>query len=427
MSLIIYNLILIFLFLLFLPFLVIKRFFLSPLTKKKWLQRFGYIEGLKSDNKYIWIHCASVGELNLSREFIKKLKDSFSEYKIVLSIMTSSGYSLANKLDLPVEKIFYVPLDFWFFVRRGLKKILPAILILVETEIWPNLIFCAKEFKTKIIIVNGRISDKSFKFYKVFSFLFRDIFEKIDLFLMRERIDLERVIKLGVSQDKVFYTGNMKFDFVLQENDLKVTKRDFGFSEKDKIFVAGSIREGEESLIIEAYSELKKIFQDLKLIIAPRHLNRVNVIKRLIDNKNIPYIDCFIIDTFGVLIKAYSIGDVIFVGGSLLPYGGQNILEPASLGKPVLFGPYIENFREPADVLKKYGGGIQIKNVKELIEKVEMILSDTEFSKRCGQNAKNAVLSMSGATQRNIDFLKNFIVCSGTIVLVAVRLLSLKI
>ncbi|MFN3967084.1 MAG: 3-deoxy-D-manno-octulosonic acid transferase [Endomicrobiia bacterium] len=409
MSLIIYNLILIFLFFLFLPFFIIKRFFSSSLIRKEWLQRFGCIESFQRNNKFIWIHCSSVGELNLSREFIKKLKNSLSGYKLVLSLMTPTGYSLAQRLNLPVEKIFYIPLDFWLFVRRALKRIYPEMLILVETEIWPNLISWAKRLGVKIVIVNGRISNKSFKFYKIFGFLFRNVFEKIDLFLMREKTDLERAIKLGASRDKVFYTGNMKFDFVLQNSLPVVTKRDFGFSEKDKIFVAGSIREGEEDLIIEAYSELRKKFSELKLIIAPRHLNRVNVIKKLLENRNMSSEDYFIIDTFGVLTNAYSIGDVIFVGGSLFPYGGQNIIEPASFGKPVVFGPYIENFREPAEILKKYGGGIQVRNVKELIERADAILSDCEFSKKLGQNARNAVLSMSGATDRNIEFLKTIL------------------
>jgi len=401
-----YNFALIFLFFIFLPFFLIKVFFSHPSVKNQWLQRLGFVKDLPKTNKYIWVHCSSVGEVNLSKEFIKKLKNSFSEYNIVLSLITPSGYSLARELGLPVEKIFYLPLDFYFSVRNFFRKIRPEVLILVETEIWPNLIICAKKFKTKIVIVNGRISNKSFRFYKFFRFFFKRIFEKIDLILAREKTDLERFIHLGDSKSKVFHTGNMKFDFIFQRDELELAKSDFGFSEKDKVFVAGSIREGEEKLVIDAYSELKKNFSNLKLVIAPRHLNRVSFTRKLIEKKNINSGDYFIIDTFGILTKVYSIADVVFVGGSLVPFGGQNILEPASFGKPVLFGPYIENFKEPAEILKKSGGGIQVQDVKELIEKVGILLSDSEFSKECGEKAKSAVLSMTGATERNIEFLK---------------------
>ncbi|MFH2070255.1 MAG: glycosyltransferase N-terminal domain-containing protein [Elusimicrobiota bacterium] len=396
-------------------------------TRQQWLERLGFVspEGAGSPGcpagghakKSIWVHAASVGEIKLAVLFIRRLVgtlgDKISDFNILMSTVTPDGYNVAKSSaaaeGLPVKKIFFLPVDFYPFMRRAVKRIRPGILVLVETELWPNLILCADRAGARVVLINGRISDGSFRAFRSFRNFLKNILSGVDLFLMREASDVDKLIYLGVEPSRVVPAGNMKYDLTFQKKDVSVPKKYFGFSEDDRIFVAGSIREGEEKFLVDAFTGLKKKFSGLKFIIAPRHLNRAGFIKKLIDSAKILPGEYFIINAFGELIKAYSVADVVFVGGSLVPAGGQNVLEPALLEKPVIFGTHMGNFREPAGILKRSGGGIEVRDTAELVEKAGHLLSDPGFAKQCGINAGVAAAALSGVTDRNIESIKKFL------------------
>ncbi|MEW6041441.1 MAG: lipopolysaccharide heptosyltransferase II, partial [Elusimicrobiota bacterium] len=373
-----------------------------------------------ASKKYLWIHCASVGEVNTAELFIKNLKKTLPDYNIVVSVMTSGGFKTAQSLNLPVENIFFIPLDFSIFVKKAFNKIKPSTILLVEAEFWPNLIRYAGKNRVRVFLINTRFSPKSEKFRELFPHFSWKILGCIELFLTRGKKDVNWLRTSGIQPEKIFVTGNMKYDAVLMRRDFRnVTKTDFGFSEKDKIFVAGSIREGEEEHIIDAYCIARESINDLKMIIVPRHLLRAKIIERHLSDKklkweryskldtgSIRHPDCVIVDVFGKLMDAYAIADCVFVGGGLLPLGGQNIIEPALLSKPVIFGPYMESFLEPAEILKKSGSGIEIRNSAELAKKIIELAGNPELSKKLGVWARSSMVSLAGATEKNIKIIK---------------------
>lgn len=426
-----YNLVLILFFVLTSPFFLFK-IFISARYRKGITERFGFLsrqikENLFKDNRYILIRAASVGEVKASKLLVEQLRENFLGYKIVFSTVTPEGYKIAGDLKLGDVRIFS-PLDFPFCVKEVLRLFKPDLLILVETEIWPNLIKEAKKSGSKIILVNGRISEESFNNYKFIQSLLKNVFGYIDIFSMREEQDKRRIIALGANPDKVVVSGNIKYDQLVdigtKSTDKATIYKEFGLRDNDLIFVAGSTKKGEEEIILGAYQKVLEKFSKLRLIIAPRHLARVKEIEKIFSKYSVRYVkktdieedssyitdsDVILLDTIGDLIKAYSIATITFVGGSLVPKGGQNIMEPASLGKPVLFGPSMESFFETAELFKRTGGAQEVEDARELTDKILYFLSNPEIRLAKGEKLHKAVLSMQGATQRNVDLIKKVI------------------
>ncbi len=429
-----YNLILIFLVFFTFPFWGIKIIF-SSRWRKGIGERFGFLslktkESIKEENEYFWVHASSVGEVKIASALIKEIKKKFPYYNLLISSMTPAGVQILKNL-YPDEIVIFVPLDLRGCIKRILKCFRIKILILVETEIWPNLVRLVKKQQATIIVVNGRISDKSFKKYRIFRLWVKKVLFFIDVFSMQSAKYAERIIFLGAEKKKVKITGNIKYDGVLSEQIINQKNeniyREFSLSEKDLIWVAGSTRAGEERIIIDVYKQVLKKYSGLKLIIAPRHLERVAYLESLLikepfnfikksslhskvnSSKNgqrfPPPINVIVLDTMGELIKAYSIATVVFVGGSLVKIGGHNILEPASLGKPVLFGPYMQNFKEPASLLKEREGAIQVKDEKELETYVLYLLTNFSLLSKMGKNAGKAVLTGQGAALKNLELI----------------------
>ncbi len=427
-----YNLILIFLVFFSFPFWGIKMIFSSE-WREGIGQRFGFLSSkikrrIKKEEEYFWVHASSVGEAKIASALIKEMRKKFPYCNLLISSMTPMGVQILRDL-YPNEIVVFVPLDLKGCIKRILKCFRIKILILVETEIWPNLVSLVKKQRAKIIIVNGRISDKSFKKYKFFKLWVKKALFFIDVFSMQSEKYADRIIFLGAEKMKVKITGNIKYDGVLSEQIInqknKDIYREFSFSEKDLIWVAGSTRSGEERIIIDVYKQILKKHSGLKLIIAPRHLERIAYLENLLEKESFSFIkkstlsskmnslkngqrfsspiDVLVLDTMGELIKAYSIATVVFVGGSMVKIGGHNILEPASLGKPVLFGPYMQNFKEPACLLKEREGAIQVKNEEELEKHILHLLSNFPLLSQMGKNAGKAVLSGQGATLKNLE------------------------
>lgn len=334
---------------------------------------------------YIWIHCSSVGEVNLSEDLVNKFY-SISRKNILISVFTDTGYENAVKKYSAKNKIkvIYFPIDDKDKIQEILKKINLQLLVLVETELWPNLINEVNKNKSRIVIVNGRISDRSYPRYKKMKFLLKSMLGKIDYFYMQSEIDKNRIIDLGASNEKVENIGNLKFSISLEkysDEDKKEYKEFLNILDR-KIFVAGSTRTGENEIILNVFEKLKNTV----LIIVPRHLENVDKIINLIDKSNLSFIkyseiekgninkkDIIVVDKMGVLRKLYSISDIAFVGGTLVNIGGHNLLEPLFYRKKPIFGKYTQNVTDISKEILKRNIGFQVQNESEFLEAINSL------------------------------------------------------
>ena len=343
--------------------------------------------------KYIWVHCSSVGEVNLSEALVKKILSERAE-RILLTVMTDTGMGTAKEKYKNTERvdILYFPLDDKNVIKNILERIEMKILILIETEIWPNLITeCHKN--GKVIVVNGRISDRSFGRYEKLSFYLRGVFKDVDGFYMQSKLDSERIIKIGADENRVETLGNLKFDIDLERFDEKTKEELKKFLGVDgrKVFTAGSTRTGENEIILQVFKKLTNTI----LILVPRHIERVPVIEELIkkegliykkyskiDSDNFEKTDIILVDKIGVLRKLYSIADIACVGGTLVDIGGHSLLEPLFYGKTPIFGPYLQNVKDISKEVLNKNIGYKVENVDEFLEAVNQIERNSDMYKK---------------------------------------------
>jgi 3-deoxy-D-manno-octulosonic-acid transferase len=399
-----------------LPFEFFKR---KKDLRKRWLkEKFGYFGELDTlDKKYIWIHAVSVGEVNASLPLVKKLREEYPDKEIVFSTITDTGQELATKKFSEGVYTVYLPFDLPFTLGRTLKKIKPLLLIIIETELWPNLIRVFKRNSVPVILLNGRMSDKSFKGYKTLSFFFKKVMNMVDFFGMQNVIYAERIEVFGIEPSKVFVLGNFKFD-----TQPVISLPEWVYTIKGMTIVAGSTHEGEEDLIIETYKRLKDDIVDLNLIIAPRHPERFKDVEKILISKKMDYIKrseiesndkeiktgvIILLDTIGELSSVYGICDVALIGKSFKGYGGQNPLEPAFWGKAIVCGPHMENF---PIIEEFYLEGAAIKATEErLYEILRTLLKRPEVIEQMGIKAKNLYQKNSGAVDKAMEILRRFI------------------
>lgn len=415
-----YNLIGLLVLLIYLPRYAIKRKFHKGFTA-----RFGVLpRGLNLD-KPIWIHAVSVGEVMVIRGLLEELRKAYPNKKFVISTVTVTGNKIAKEIAKEGDFVTFLPLDFSFIVRKVIRKIKPCLFIIAETEIWPNLISFLKKENVPVISINARISDSSFKGYSRIKPLISPVLRKIDFFCVQTDIDAERLNSLGVSTDKISVTGNMKFDRRLASDiSAQDCRKKLGLQAADRIFVAASTHEGEEEAALTAYKELLNKFQDLKLLIAPRHPERSAQVADIVASfgfrplftSNLPY-ECptcitepvFILNTVGELMSYYSAADVVFVGGSLMKVGGHNILEPASLAKPVITGEHMFNFRDITDLFVKNSACIVVHDQVGLRIAVRKLLEDRKYAQELAARALSVVKSNQGATNRSLEVVKRYL------------------
>ena len=373
----------------------------------------------------IWIHALSMGEVVSALPLVKTVKRQFPHQDLVFTVATRQGMQVALKeLEKEANLIEYMPLDFWWAVRRLIHHIRPAIFILVETDLWPGLIYSLKKNKTRTMLVNGRVSPRTYKAYYRARFLIRRLWNQFDLILTQTHLDQARLLQLGIAADKVRNNGNIKFDRPWQVPDTAVIqdlKKQFGLSLSDPVWVAGSTHADEESTILDVFIRLRRQFSDLRLIVAPRRIERIAELQQLVLARNLkpvlktdftpgslPY-DVLLLNTIGELEKFYALADITFVGGSLVPIGGHNLLEPAGFGKPVLFGPYTHNFEVMAETLLAAGGGERVHSPDELYEILVKLLADPARSAEMGTKAQNFIKENSGALTRTIAHMENLL------------------
>ena len=417
-----YNLILNFAFFISFPYLLLR----TAWGKHGVRERMGRVPKEKTKEllgeKVIWFHAASVGEVKVLSTIIPQVKRNHPEYALVVSTITKTGKREAERILGGIKLFFFLPVDLKRFIRRTIERINPAALILVETELWPNLIKEAKNAGCFVALINGRISKNSLRRYLLVKSLFKETLSHIDLLCMQSEEHKERMILLGADPDKIKVTGNLKYDRLLytsRTKDIDGLKREMRIPDHCKVVIGGSIREGEEGILIGVFKKLKQKHKDLIFILAPRHLDRLRHMERILSDsqtrfirksqldKDVPLKDqsVILLDIMGELSKIYSLADVAFVGGSLVPVGGHNLLEPAIYGVPVLFGSYVDHFKEEANILIQSGGGIKVKDEEELYFNLSSLLSDDEKRIRLGKSAKEAIQKETGVSQRTVDLI----------------------
>jgi len=419
---IIYDLIFLLVFLIYLPVYLFKK-----KIHPGFLRRLGALPGFLDLGRPIWIHAVSVGEAMAVRGLIEGLKSAYPQKKIVISTVTASGNKIARSIAGADDFVTYLPLDLSFIVRRVIDRINPLIFIVAETEIWPNLISYLAKKNIPMITVNGRISDQSFKGYSLAKPMLGPILAKVDLFCVQTERDAQRLKRLGVKNDRLKITGNMKFDSqVLKEEGFSAARyrTNLSLRAEDKLLVFGSTHPGEEEIALGCYKSLLTDFPNLKLLIAPRHPQRCSDLAKIVSRFGFRSVllshskgECpscittavFILDTVGELVYYYSVANIVFVGGSLTKAGGHNILEPAALGKPVLFGPEMSNFRDIADLFLNNQAALLVNNQEELRGEIAGLLNHPEQCIDLSRRAKEIISKNQGAVKRSLEYIKKFV------------------
>lgn len=414
-----YNLLIIIILCLYSPVILFK---IIKGQRDEWPERLGLLNKDLLANfinkKTIWLHAASVGEALVSKQLLEELKKDYPDYSIVLSTITLTGREIARESIKNVEAIILLPVDISFIIKKVIKLFNPQILILIETELWPNLIREAHRQKTKVMLASGRIGDRSFKNYQYLRLFLKKILLMIDFFCMQSELDAERIIALGAPKNKVLVTGNVKYDRQLNYLDPKEIIDKLKITTDRPVLVAGSTHHNEEEQLLEVYCKLKKEFPELLLIIAPRYIERVEEIQKIFVNQGISTVKwsgikgelaeqtVVLLDTIGELAGFYQVATVVFVGGSLIPRGGHNILEPAAYGKAILVGPFMFNFKEELNYFLSGKALIQIDNAKGLADQLTYYLNHQTELREIGRRAKKLIESNKGALPKNLAQIK---------------------
>jgi 3-deoxy-D-manno-octulosonic-acid transferase len=397
---------------------------------QRFFQRMGLypqdVAGALGGRPRIWIHAVSVGEVGVAAAVARSLRKRCPEGSIVLSTLREQGLSRARELMGPDTPCFFAPLDFVGPTRKALSTIRPDVLVLLETEIWPNFIVKARRMGVRVAIVNGRISARSIRKYRKFHSLMRYTLSRVDAFSMISGQDARRIQSLGAPADRIAVNGNAKFDCPDPTADPEIGRwaaRLFGTEATTPVFVAGSTRHPEEQMILDAFVRIRSSHPDTLLIIAPRHIERVHQIAQWVAARGM---DCrlrtslddassprsapvVILDTIGELSATYSIADVVFCGGSLVPKGGQNIMEPAMWGKPVCYGPSMEDFADARRVIETNGGGVTVHNADELAAAVDRWLRHPAIAAATGRAARQSILPHRGAAEKHAEVISKLV------------------
>lgn len=364
----------------------------------------------------IWVHAVSVGEVMAAHPLIRELKKKYPRRKLILSTVTVTGNYTARRRVPEADAVFYFPFDFPWIVRRVIQRINPQIVLVAETELWPNFFRELKRAGIPSAVINGRISPNSHRNYRKFKNFFSQVFNNVNLFCMQSEGDAIRIKDIGAAPEKVMVTGNLKFDQKISV----IRSTPVGIPQGKKVITAGSTHRGEEVALLDVFKRLRQKFPELLLIIAPRHPERFDEVEGLIYSAGYdcqrrtklkgPVKDVLLLDTIGELRSFYAIGDIAFVGGSLVKVGGHNLVEPAAMKKPVIFSRYMFNFKEISEALLSAGGGIMVKDKTELYIQIDNLLSDKELARSMGERAFSVIETNSGAAQKTIDAVHRLIV-----------------
>ncbi|CAA9423082.1 MAG: 3-deoxy-D-manno-octulosonic acid transferase(EC [uncultured Pyrinomonadaceae bacterium] len=419
--------------------ILLPRFLFQEKYQAGWRERFGNLPDFQASEKpLLWLHCVSVGETNAARPLVEELKKNFPEYRLVVSTTTKTGQDLAKKVfATDAELVFYFPFDWKFTVRRALNKIKPDAILIMETEIWFNFVREARRSGAKVFLVNGRLSEKSFSRYSLIPKTMRRVLHYIDLALMQTRADVERLVNLGMRRSKIKVTGNIKFDQAFAETEEALTgefQRRFAATAEDApLIIAASTHAPEERWILQAFGAMRKNLKENtpRLLIAPRHPERFAEVEELIKASGFVSVrrsatessgdataEVILLDSIGELRAVYPLARIVFVGGSLIPHGGQNILEPAMNERAIVTGFYTMNF---AEIVKEFAARNALIRLPKLAEDeipdalASVFAELTQDAARREELAKNAFGVMKinrGATEKTVEYIKSFLAAS---------------
>ena len=417
-----YSLILLFYFVALFPVIAYKRLrYRKPLGVSA--DRFGYISEAVNPNQEpsIWIHAVSVGEVLAARALLQDLRQHYPNHRLVISTTTVTGREVAEQLQDLVDSVFYAPLDFSQFVTRALDRVLPEMVLFIDTEIWPNWLRACRRRGVRTVIVNARISDRSYRRYRFVQPFMKSVLANLDFVCAQTQRWGQRFVELGFRSGNVAVTGSLKFDAlgpVSTEAGLATGNPMlgiFGFAENRQVLMAASTLKGEEQPVLKAFQRIQEARDDAILIVVPRHPERAQDVFRLaeqmgftvmlrsaltVDEFNVS--DVVVVDSIGELPWLFQLATVVFVGGSLVPAGGHNILEPAVFGKPIVFGPYMENFLEIADLFLRRSAAIQVSSATVLQDEVVDLMVDPERRARVGDAARLLVEEEKGARVKTL-------------------------
>lgn len=414
-----YELLLLLGFLLYLP----KALWRRRLPHAGWAMRLGrYPQDVLAQlggRQTLWVHAVSVGEVQAAAPLLRALRERYPQEVLVLSTVTKGGFAVASNVPgvIPV----YFPLDLHGAVGRALDTLRPKALLLVESELWPQALRLAKARGLPIAVVNGRISDRAFPRYHAFRRWLQGTLARVDLFLMQSQTDADRVLALGAPPHKVQVAGSLKWDASLgarpSPESIRQTQAALGLAADAVVLVAGSTHRGEESTVLEAFKAVRARWPGSRLILAPRHVERLDEVEVLVRQAGLQGVrlaagpgmlpwDVGLVDTFGQLPRYYALATLVFIGGSLIPHGGQNPLEAASLGKPVMFGPHMYNFASIAHQLLAHRAACQVEHAAALAALCLELLDHPEEAQAMGQRAQALTEQFQGATQRTLKALQ---------------------
>ncbi|NOX32631.1 MAG: 3-deoxy-D-manno-octulosonic acid transferase [Deltaproteobacteria bacterium] len=406
--------------LLFLPFICL----FSEKRRANLCQRLGFKTGFKkkvSGKKRLWIHALSVGEVVSALPFVKALKDRHKDIDIVFTASTKTGFDMADQCLVRdgglVDQLGYFPFDPGYCVKKIIRRIEPGAVVIVETDLWPNFLHEMKKSKIPVVLINARLSKRSLKgylFFKKFSAMF---FSSLAGIMAQSPLDGERFQRLGIDKNKISVVGNIKFDqpyMNMDKNHVKSLMDSFYVQRETRVFIAGSTHDGEEKILCDVYKKVKKNFQRLLMILAPRDPKRCPEILSYFLSNDVKAVlmstmdklkdhpEVILVDKIGILSKLYSICDVAFIGGSMVRQGGHNPLEPAAFAKPVLFGTDMTDFLQISSLLTGHGAARKVKSGHELVKELEIMLGDTRVRQQMGKKSLEVFLQNSGAVKRII-------------------------
>lgn len=394
-----------------------------------WDQRMGRMQRLHPEKRCIWIHAVSVGEVNAISTLVSRIKQELPDYELVISSTTDTGLARAQSLYAAGYSVFYFPFDLSWVMRRAFNRLQPDLILLMELEVWPNLARIAAERSIPVVVVNGRLSDKSFPRYQRIRFLVKGMFRRVSLVLAQTRQYADRFISLGCDPGRVIVTSSLKYDTAQTQGPVSGADRlavqiNLG---AEPLWIAGGTGPGEEKIALDAFLRLRKQpgLENLRLAIVPRKPERFDEVASLIEQTGFGYVrysklktDDSVVqdkpvvilgDTMGDLKKFYAVATVVFVGRSLVPMGGSDMMEPAELGKCTLFGPHTFNFRQTVEVLLEGKGAIEVKDEEDLYRSVLQCLTDSAFASRIAESGQKIIRQNQGATTRTIEAIKRLL------------------
>lgn len=416
-----YNLTLILAFVILLPLLPLA-FLLGDRYRDGLSQRFaiypGSIRRLMASSRPIWIHAASVGEVRSAEALVRELKARTPARPVLVSTFTATGHRVARAIP-GVDAAIYLPLDLAWIVRRALNTFNPTVVVIIETEIWPNLLLAVFRRGIPIVLLSGRLSERAFARYSVLHAFFVRVLRCFTAVGMQSTADAARIVQLGAEPNKVAVVGSLKYAARYSDGHGQMTRS--GDHDRQWI-VAGSLHRGEEEILLEALKSARVRFPKLSLVLAPRHPERFAEVEQLLINSPFAFRrksglaaeqyfahDVLLLDTVGELPEFFAVGDIAFVGGSLVDAGGHNVLEPARLQKPIVFGPHMTNFESIAKEMKRSGAAIEVRDAEELARALVDLLADAGERRRMGDSAGQIASANGAALAQNLKLVERYL------------------